>query len=105
MVTALKKARRDARAAENVVVANEAVKLYTPDMLGHGRRHGGPESCRKARLEVMQRVRSAAELSDEQTNDWEFFARKWDARQAFALHGVGCDICRDHAWRVAKAPR
>ena len=33
----------------------------------------------------MQRVRNAAELSDEQTNDWEFFARNWDARQAHAL--------------------
>ena len=85
VVMALKKARRDARAAESVVVANETVKLYTLDMLGHGRKSGGPESCRKARLEVMQRVRNAAELSDEQSIDWEFFARSWDGQLANAL--------------------
>ena len=62
VVTALKKARRDAREAEHVVVANEAVKLYTPEALGHGRKRGGPESCRKARPEVMQRVRNAGAL-------------------------------------------
>ena len=84
VVTALKKARRDARAAESVVVANEAVKLYSLDMLGHGKKHGGPESCRKARFEVMQRVRNVAELSDEQSNDWEFFARAWDSQLSAA---------------------
>ena len=68
-----------------MVVANEAVKLYSLDMLGHGKKQGGPESCRKARFEVMQRVRNAAELSDEQSNDWEFFARSWDAQLAPAL--------------------
>ena len=85
VVTALKKAKRDARAAEAVVVANEAVKLYTLDQLGHGKKSGGPECCRRARLEVMQRVRNAAELSDEQSNDWEFFARTWDAQLALAM--------------------
>ena len=32
----------------------------------------------------MQRVRNVAELSDEQSNDWEFFARAWDSQLSAA---------------------
>ena len=40
----------------------------------------------KARLEVLQRLRRAAELSPEQTSQWEYFITTWDREMAEA-HG------------------
>ena len=39
----LRKVRRETREAEVVVAANEAVKLYSLDALGNGRKNGGLE--------------------------------------------------------------
>ena len=37
-------------------------------------------------MEVLQRLRRAAELSPEQTSQWEFFKTSWD-RQMAEVHG------------------
>ena len=68
----LSRARKAQREAEAVVTAMEAAKAYSLEMLGKGNKNGGNQQHQKARLEVLQRVRRAAELSPEQTSQWEF---------------------------------
>ncbi len=51
-----------------------------------GRKKGGNQQHQKARLEVLERVRKAAELSAEQTSQWEYFKATWDREMAEA-HG------------------
>ena len=55
-------------------------------MLGEGKKKEGIQQHHKARLEVLQRVRKAAELSPEQTSQWEYFKTVWDQKMAEA-HG------------------
>ena len=74
------------REAEAVVTAMEAAKAYSLEMLGKGNKNGGNQQHQKARLEVLQRVRRAAELSPEQTSQWQFFKITWD-REMAAAHG------------------
>ena len=82
----LSRARKAQREAEAVVTAMEAAKAYSLEMLGKGNKNGGNQQHQKARLEVLQRVRRAAELSPEQTSQWEFFKITWD-REMAAAHG------------------
>ena len=72
--------------AEAVLTAMEEVKVYSLEMLGKGKKRGGPPQHQKARLEVLQRLRKAAELSPEQTSQWEYFKTTWDREMAEA-HG------------------
>ena len=60
--------------------------MYSLEMLGKGRKKGGFQQHHKARLEVLQRLRRAAELSPEQTSQWEYFKAIWDRKMAEA-HG------------------
>ena len=83
---ALKRARKEHNKAEAVVTAMFAVKAYSLETLGKGKKNGGSQQHQKARLEVLQRVRKAAELSPEQTTQWEFFRTSWDREMAEA-HG------------------
>ena len=83
---ALKRARKEQREAEAVVTAMFEVKAYSLEMLGKGKKNGGFQQHQKARLEVLQRVRKAAELSPEQTSQWEFFRTSWD-REMAETHG------------------
>ena len=82
----LHRARKEQREAEAVVTAREEVKAYSLEMLGKGKKKGGLQQHQKARLEVLQRMRRAAELSPEQTSQWEFFKTTWDREMAEA-HG------------------
>ena len=82
----LHRARKEQREAEAVVTAMEEVKAYSLEMLGKGNKKGGLQQHHKARLEVLQRVRRAAELSPEQTTQWDFFKTTWDREMAEA-HG------------------
>ena len=58
--------------------------MYSLDMLGKGKKRGGAPQHQKARLEVLQRLRKAAELSPEQTSQWEYFKTTWDREMAEA---------------------
>ena len=80
----LKRARKENREAEAVVTAREAVKSYTVEMLGNGKKKGGTAQHHKARLEVLQRVRLIADLSLDQANDWDYFKVTWDKEMAEA---------------------
>ena len=84
--TKLQRARKEQREAEAMVMAMEEVKAYSLEMLGKGNKKGGLQQHHKARLEVLQRVRKAAELSPEQTSQWEFFRTSWD-REMAETHG------------------
>ena len=53
---------------------------------GKGKSKACYQQHQKARLEVLQRVRRAAELSPEQTSQWEFSKITWD-REMAAAHG------------------
>ena len=71
-----------------MVTAMEQVKAFSLDMLGHGKKGGGTQAHHKARLQVLQALRKAAELSPEQTSQWDFFKTQWDTKLA-AIHGDG----------------
>ena len=68
-----------------MVTASEFKKTFSLAARGHGKKKwGGKETCQKARFQVMDRIRAAAELSPEQANDWEFFKTTWDREMADA---------------------
>ena len=52
--------------------------------MGHGEKNAGGDKYQKARFQVMEHIRAAAELSPEQANDWEFFKTTWDREMADA---------------------
>ena len=80
------RARKEQRDAEAVVTAMEEVKVYFLEMLGKVKNILGVQQHQKARLEVLQRLRRAAELSPEQTSQWEYFKAIWD-REMAGSHG------------------
>ena len=82
----LKKIRKEQREAEAVVTAMEQMRVYSLEQLGQGNKKGGNKEHQKARFQVLQALRKAAELSPEQTSQWEFFKTEWDSRMA-ATHG------------------
>ena len=82
----MQRARKEQRDAEAVVTAMEEVKVYSLEMLGQGKKKGGAQQNQKARLEVLQRLRRAAELSPEQTGQWAYFKTAWDRGMA-EIHG------------------
>ena len=85
-VAKLQRARKEHRSAEAVVTAMEEVKAYSLDMLGKGKKNAGHQQHHKARLEVLERLRRAAELSAAQTSLWDCFKNAWDKEMAEA-HG------------------
>ncbi|CAK0863844.1 unnamed protein product [Prorocentrum cordatum] len=82
----LKNIRKEQREAEAVVTAMEQMRVYSLEQLGQGNKKGGNKEHQKARFQVSQALRKAAELSPEQTSQWEFFKTEWDSRMA-ATHG------------------
>ena len=82
----LKKTRKESRAAEAAAKAKEAVKSFSVDGLGQGKKKGGGEKSQKARLEAMDRVRDIAALSRDQKADWKSFSAAWDEKNLGA-HG------------------
>ena len=64
----------------------DEVEVYSLNMLGKGNKKGGKQQHQKTRLEVLQRLRRVAELSPEQTSQWEYFKTTWD-RQMAEAHG------------------
>ena len=84
----LKKARREIREASAVVTASQAIKSYSLSALGQGKKKGGGMQFQKTRSEALERVRSVAQLSPQQRNDWENFKAEWDKAMA-EIHGEG----------------
>ena len=65
-----------------VVTAMEEMEVYPLEMVGKGNKNGGNQQHQKARSEVLQRLRRAAELSPDQTSQWEYFKTTWDQENA-----------------------
>ena len=82
----LKKIRKEQKEAEAVVTAMELMRVYSLDELGQGKKNGGAQYHQKARLQVLQALRKAADLTPLQTSHWEFFKTQWDSKMA-ATHG------------------
>ena len=67
------------------MAAKEQFKTYIEEMLGHGKHKGGGAQCHRARMEVMSRLRKVADLSPEQTADWEYFKTAYDQAMVDAV--------------------
>ena len=79
--------RKQTRDAEAVVTATEAMKTFSLDSMGGGKKNAGGKEGQKTRFEVLERVRAVAALSAEQRNDWEYFKTTWDKLMA-ECHGA-----------------
>ena len=62
-----------------------AARGYALSQLGQGKNNGGTKDHQKNRLDVLDRVRSVAELSPSQADQWVPFRIAWDEQMA-ALH-------------------
>ena len=69
----IKRAKKQAQQIDAMAMARDAEKAYSAWELGKGKPNGGGDECKKARAEVLQRLRSIAKLSPHQVNDWAFF--------------------------------
>lgn len=84
--TQLQQVRAQLREAQNLKATKDALKSYTPEMLGHGRRGGGVVAHRSRRQEVLDRLASQGSLTAAQRNDWQWFKDEWDSKMA-EIHG------------------
>lgn len=78
----LQRVKAQLRDAQDLLAAKEALKSYTPDMLGDGRPRGGGAAYRSRRHEVLDRLLSHANLTPQQRNDWCWFKDEWDKKMS-----------------------
>ena len=78
----LQRVRAQLRDAQDLLAAKDALKSYTPDMLGDGRPRGGGAAYRARRREVLDRLLSRAKLTPQQRNDWCWFKDEWDKKMS-----------------------
>ena len=82
----LAKVRKMTREREGVLEASDAVKAYSAEMLGHGKKKGGGAVFHKTRLEALNRIRAISKLSVDQENEWTHFTMTWHKTMA-ETHG------------------
>ena len=94
----LKKARKERKRNEQVLVVMVSAKSFSLPMLGQGRKNGVAQQHQKNRHDVLERVREVAELSPEQTCQWTYFKLTWDQQMAEihwgAWGGLSAEIIR-----------
>ncbi len=74
-------ARRKLRDAEEMQEMRDAVKTFTPAMLGAGLPHAGGVAHRKRRRDVLSRLAAKGDpFSGQGRNDWAWFLEAWDAK-------------------------
>ena len=74
----LNRVRTQLKDAQDLLAAKEALKSYTPEMLGEGKARGGGAVFRARRFEVMDRLLTHGKLTPQQNNDWNWFKDAWD---------------------------
>ena len=74
----LAKAKKQLKDAQSVAESFEAIKSFSPEMLGDGKKGGGTAQHRKARMEVLDRLGTHGTVSAQQRNDWQWFKEEWD---------------------------
>ena len=80
-VAKLKNTEKEIQAAEGLAEMKDAVKRFSPEMLGEGHAKGGTAAMRKRRFEVLDRLaKYGTGLSAEQKNDWDWFKHSWDQK-------------------------
>ena len=73
------KARKQLKDATDMVETQDALKSFSPDMLGEGRARGGGAMYRARRMDLLDRlVRHGAAFTPQQRNDWKWFKDAWD---------------------------
>ena len=73
------------RDALGLIESRDALKKYTPKMLGNELSHGGPVKCRELRFDVLDRLLAHSNaLTAQQKNHWQWLKREWDAKMAEA---------------------
>jgi len=78
-------ARAKLKETQSLHECGETLKRFSPKMLGDECAHGGPNHCRQARFEVLERLLAHGNaLTPQQKNDWPWFKREWDAKMAAA---------------------
>jgi hypothetical protein len=70
--------RTQLKDAQDLLAAKEALKSFTPEMLGEGRSRGGGLAFKARRMEVMDRLLTHGKLTKQQNNDWNWFKETWD---------------------------
>ena len=99
----LAKVQKVHREVEGALEAKTAIKAYTAEMFGQKMKKGGGPQYRKTRHEALNRVRACGHLSMEQENDWQLFAKEWDAAMA-DVHGEAWGSVRrnigEHSARI-----
>jgi hypothetical protein len=78
----LQRIKAQLRDAQDLIAAKDALKSYTPDMLGEGRPRGGGAAYRIRRHEVLDRLLTHANLTPQQRNDWAWFKDEWDKKMS-----------------------
>ena len=79
----LKRKRAALKEYEDALEVKHAMKTFTPELLGQGKKQGGGAKERKARMDCLDRLACfGVGLSPEQRNDWQWFKQAWDARMA-----------------------
>jgi hypothetical protein len=78
--------RRQTVAAEELLETQNAVKSYTPQMLGYGNARWAGPGFVKRRREVFNRVAKQFNLQGQARNDWAFFVDAWDSKMVLE-HG------------------
>ena len=74
-------ARRKLQDAKEMQETQEALKTFTPEMLGAGKPRAGGADMKKRRKEVLQRLAAkGAKFSARGRNDWIWFLDAWDDR-------------------------
>jgi hypothetical protein len=74
-------ARKRLRDAEDMQQTQDAVKTFTPAMLGADLPRAGGVAHRKRRMDVLSRLAAkGAPFSGQGRNDWAWFVEAWDAK-------------------------
>ena len=85
--TELQKKKDQIKELEAVLDMKEAVKTFTPELLGKGKKSAGGVKGLRNRHDLLDRLAAlGTQLSPPQRNDWEWFKQSWDAAMLEA-HG------------------
>ena len=80
-------ARKRLREAHEMQETQDALKTFSPEMLGAGLLRGGGAAFRNRRKDVLNRLAArGAAFSARGKNDWDWFVETWDAKMC-AEHG------------------
>ena len=79
----LNKKRQEIIDLESLAECKHALKTFTPEFLGEGKKDNGGAKCRDRRFEVLDRLaKLGSGLTPQQKNDFAWFKDAWDTKCA-----------------------